>query len=398
MNRVPLSELVKFVGGGTPRRDRPDFWNGDIPWVSCKDLNGALRISSSQESITEEGLRSSASNLIPTGSLLVATRMSLGKAVINEVPVAINQDLKAALCSPQLDTRYLLWFWLSQAATLNRLGSGATVKGVTLGQVSNITIPLPPLEEQKRIAAILDKADAIRRKREQAIQLADEFLRSLFLDMFGDPVQNPKGWPVRRLGTAALRFSDGPFGSNLKTEHYVDSGIRVVRLQNIGAGTFRDGDKAFISEQHAETISRHLCQVGDLLIATLGSPNLRACILPETVGSAINKADCLRLKPDPRIANAPYLCWLLNSPQVLVACSDAIHGQTRSRISFGYLRDLEIITPPIQLQNEFAARVEFVREVRSLENRGLELSQEIAKSVNATAFGATSIDRNRSKV
>ena len=392
MNLVPLGSVCEIIMGQAPEGSSYNHSQEGVPL-----LGGAGDFGEDHPRCKKH--TSSPTKLSRDGDLLLCIRATIGDINWSDGVYCLGRGVAALRPkNGAVDINYVANYLRANVSELNNLGRGSTFKQISRDDISEFTIPLPPVEEQKRIAAMLDKADAIRRKRDQAIQLGDDFLRSLFLDMFGDPVRNPKGWPVRRLGTAALRFSDGPFGSNLKTEHYVDSGIRVVRLQNIGAGTFRDGDKAFISEQHAETISRHLCQVGDLLIATLGSPNLRACILPETVGSAINKADCLRLKPDPRIANAPYLCWLLNSPQVLVACSDAIHGQTRSRISFGYLRDLEIITPPIQLQNEFAARVEFVREVRSLENRGLELSQEIAKSVNATAFGATSIDRNRSKV
>src|SRR5690606_13505767 len=116
-----------------------------------------------------------------------------------------------------------------------------------------------PLPEQKRIAAILDKADAIRRKRQQAIQLADDFLRAVFLNMFGDPVTNPKGWPRAALPDVAEKFTDGPFGSNLKSSHYVEEGVRVIRLQNIGVGSLLDDDLAFISEEHYQSLPRNHC-------------------------------------------------------------------------------------------------------------------------------------------
>lgn len=107
-----------------------------------------------------------------------------------------------------LDTRYLFYFMDKYVERLRELSIGGVIKYIKLGMLTDAEIPLPLLPEQKRIAAILDKADAIRRKRQQAIQLADDFLRAVFLDMFGDPVTNPKGWEVKPLGDV-LKLSSG---------------------------------------------------------------------------------------------------------------------------------------------------------------------------------------------
>ena len=195
---VLLGDLITTKGGGTPSKKVKEYWDGHIPWASVKDLTG-IYLSKTQDYITEEGLKNSASNLIPEGNIILATRMVVGKACINTFPVAINQDLRALFCSDRILPNYLLWFLLSSSHILERQASGATVKGITLDAISNLQIPLPPLEEQKRIAAILDKADRIRRKRQEAIRLTEELGRSIFLDMFGDPVTNPKGWEVASL-------------------------------------------------------------------------------------------------------------------------------------------------------------------------------------------------------
>jgi type I restriction enzyme, S subunit len=196
---VNLGELVTIRGGGTPDRKNPNYWGGSIPWASVKDLK-SLVLKSTQEFITEEGVKSSATNVIPPGTVIIGTRMAVGKACITELSVAINQDLKALFCSPKLLPQYLLWFLTCSSQQLENQATGATVKGVKIDALNMLKIPLPPLEEQRRIAAILDKADEVRRKRQQAIALTEELLRSLFLDMFGDPVTNPKGWEVVKLG------------------------------------------------------------------------------------------------------------------------------------------------------------------------------------------------------
>ncbi len=232
--------------------------------------------------------------------------------------------------------------------------TGTTRGKLTKTSASQIPVTLPPLPEQKRIAAILDKADAIRRKRAQALQLADEFLKAAFLDMFGDPVTNPKGWPERKLMALAQHMTDGPFGSNLKTEHYTDSGVRVIRLQNIGTGKFIDEDKAFVSEAHFDSLSRNHCFPGDVLIGTLGDPNLRACILPPCIKQALNKADCVLFRPSTNVL-PDYVCWLLNTGGVLHKVAGHIHGQTRSRISSGQLKSLMVPMPPKELQKAFGS-------------------------------------------
>lgn len=194
---IPLGELVDFEGGGTPSKAVATYWNGGIPWASVKDILG-IELSKTCDSISAEGLANSASRLVPAGNVIIPTRMALGRAAINTIDVAINQDLRVAYSRGSIDERYLLWFIIANSQKIESLGSGATVKGITLDKLRGLTIPIPhkngkpDLEEQKRIAAILDKADAIRRKRQQALRLTDDFLRSLFLDMFGNPALSPK--------------------------------------------------------------------------------------------------------------------------------------------------------------------------------------------------------------
>lgn len=242
-------------------------------------------------------------------------------------------------------------------AQITKSARGAAQPGVNATTLKALKIPLPPLAEQRRIAEILDKADALRAKRRAALAQLDTLTQSIFLEMFGDPATNPKGWPREAIGSLAKKFSDGPFGSNLKSDHYTDCGVRVIRLQNIGVGEFVDDDKAFISEEHFGSLKKHECLPGDVLVGTLGDPNLRACIQPKWLARALNKADCVQLRPDQGVANAEYLCALLNCPSTERMAQCLVLGQTRSRISMGRLRGLLVPRPPIELQNEFSLLV-----------------------------------------
>jgi len=380
VKRVLLSDVVHFVGGGTPRRDQPDYWDGPIPWVSCKDLTGKLHLNSAIESITEKGLRSSASNLIPSGSLLVATRMSLGKATINNVPVAINQDLKAAVCDSSLDVRYLLWFWLSQAGALNRLGSGATVKGVTLDQIGRITIPLPPLEEQKGIAAILDKADAIRRKREQAIHLANKFLRSLFLDMFGDPVRNPKDWPMVPISELGSIVS-GSTPSREVPENFGGS-IPWATTAEVNGSTISDTLEK-VTEQGAKSARLKINPPGSILVAMYGQGMTRGRCALLGLPSTVNQA-CGVLLPSDHYEPAFMLAQLNLAYNQLRALG---RGGNQPNLNLQILGSFMVILPPVVSQRKFAERVHAVNLSTNVMRSSLAKCGHLNVRLGSSYFG-----------
>ena len=151
--------IEKFIGGGTPSRSNPQYWDDEIPWVTVKDF-ATFNPRYSQEAITKVGLQNSASHLIPKGTLITSTRMALGKAVVYEVDVAINQDLKALFPKPVLATQYLYFWFQYYGQSIDELGSGSTVKGISLPDLKKIEFRLPSRPEQTAIAAILSDMDA----------------------------------------------------------------------------------------------------------------------------------------------------------------------------------------------------------------------------------------------
>ena len=146
---VRLGEVVlSNIGGGTPSKSNPSYWNGNISWASVKDLAmDSLNLKNTFDKISELGLCNSTSNLIPSGTIVICTRMGLGKIVISDIDVAINQDLRALIFSNFIFKKYFVYFY----KTLKFNGQGLTVKGITLDEIYNTLFPLPPLPEQKRI-------------------------------------------------------------------------------------------------------------------------------------------------------------------------------------------------------------------------------------------------------
>jgi len=163
--------LKEIKGGGTPSRKKPTYWGGTIPWASVKDLNGVY-LRNTEEYITQEGLNNSASNLIPAGAVIIATRMALGKVVRFSCDVAINQDLKALFPKKELSSDYLFYWLLLQASLIETLGAGSTVKGIRLETLRALKLMLPPIDEQKKIVAILTGVDeALNIEQDKMLQL-----------------------------------------------------------------------------------------------------------------------------------------------------------------------------------------------------------------------------------
>lgn len=154
-----LGEVCKVVGGGTPSKNRLEFYGGAINWASVRDLNSETLLTT-EHTITTLGLQNSSTNLIPKNNVIFASRVGLGKVCITKIDVAINQDLRAPIPKNpnQLDVVYLFRWFQNRRDIIIKAGQGATVQGITLPFINNLTISLPPLSEQQRIVSIIDKA------------------------------------------------------------------------------------------------------------------------------------------------------------------------------------------------------------------------------------------------
>jgi type I restriction enzyme S subunit len=345
-----LGSLVDIRGGGTPSKAVPEYWGGGIPWASVKDFK-STEISTTADSITLEAIKNSATHLIPAGSIIVPTRMALGKVAVNTVDIAINQDLKALIVKDanKLDQRYLLRFLESKSDFLESQGKGATVKGITLDVLRDLEIPLPPLAEQKRIAAILDKADAIRRKRQQAIKLADEFLRSVFLDMFGDPVSNPKGWPCLKLEN--LVSKPITYGI-LKPEEFVPNGIPMLRIQDLTQGIIDTASEFhLVSEKLSCQYKRTILEGGEIVISLVGSIGIVARVPYELHGANVHRnLGVIQLK-DSSIAE--YITSFMQLPQFMQILERVSKGGVHKLLNLADVKEIEIPMPTLDVIEKY---------------------------------------------
>ena len=270
-----LGNLISIVGGGTPSKEVSEYWNGCIPWATVKDLKNNY-LFKTQDSISQTGLDNSSSKVVKSGGLIIATRMAVGKVVIPQIDVAINQDLKGITCKDELDSKFLYYFFKSKENFFNSLATGATVKGIKINHIADIKIPLLPLPVQQKIAAILDVADALKQKDKALIVKYDELTKSLFLDMFGDPVTNPMAWKMEKLGlscTVIRGSSPRPKGD---PRYYGGTVPRLMVADVTRDGMYVTPKIDFLTEEGSKK-SRPM-KKGDMVMAVSGKPGIPAIL------------------------------------------------------------------------------------------------------------------------
>lgn len=354
-----LGSLVSVTGGGTPSRSVADYWNGLVPWATVKDFKD-VELSATEETITQAGVENSATNVVDPGSIIVPTRIALGKVAINTIPLAINQDLKALRTNGRVDTRYLLHFLLTQAPRVEARGVGSTVKGITLDVLREIQVPFPrDLNEQRRIAAILDKADVIRRKRHQALAETDALLRAAYLQLVG--LRNPDHnlWPVLRIEELAAQHRNamrtGPFGSDLLHSEFVDHGIAVLGIDNAVQNRFAWDERRFITPEKYEKLQRYRVFPGDVIVTIMGTTG-RSTVVPDDIPEAITTKHLATITPDRTRVHPAFLSFAIHSdPLIIRQIAKANKGAIMAGLNLGIIKALEIPLPPLHLQQRFAA-------------------------------------------
>ncbi|UTO03812.1 restriction endonuclease subunit S [Serratia nematodiphila] len=318
-------------------------------------------LDSTLDSITLLGVRNSATSVIPAGNIIVPTRMALGKVAINTIDLAINQDLKALFIKDNdiVDRDYLFRWLESQSSLIESEGKGATVKGITLPFLKGLNVPIPPINEQKRIAAILDKAEGIRQKREQAMKLANDFWRTTFLNMFGDPVENPKNLkkaPITELAEVITGFA---FKSNEYISDAPES-VRLCRGANTLTGYLDWADTKFWPKNKLEKLDNYLIKASDIILAMDRpwiSSGLKVCIFPENQRETYLVQRVARLRPRcESYTNYIYSC--IKSPAFEKHCYPT--ETTVPHISPVELKNFEILIPPDELMVNFHSIVSII--------------------------------------
>lgn len=347
---VKLDSLVEILSGFAFKSENFNNAGDGLPLVRIRDVVPGV-------SDTYYSGEYSSEFLLSDGDLLIGMDGDFNRAKWNGGRALLNQRVcKITAKSESLDQGYLYHFLPKALDKIHAETPAVTVKHLSVKGIRAIEIPLPPLAEQKRIAAILDKADAIRRKRQQAIELADEFLRSVFLDMFGDPVTNPKGFKTRFLSDFYIDGKSGtkcgPFGSALKKDEYTGSGIPIWGMDNITLnGEFIDVPSQWVSEEkYRELESYSLCQ-GDVIISRAGTVGKMGVVRSVSQRSLIS-TNLIRVRFGSMLL-PEYFVSLMTYCKGRVGRLKVGPDGAFTHMNVGVLDTLEFPYPPIQLQESY---------------------------------------------
>ena len=197
MEKCKIGDICKIVSGSTPKTNIEEYWDGDVNWITPAELNeNTYIINESARKITELGVQKTGLTPLPEGTVILSSRAPIGKVAIAGCEMYCNQGFKNLICSEKINNRYLFWFLKSKTDFLNSLGRGATFKELSKQIVASIEINLPNMEEQLNIVKRMEKISEIIQLRTQEVKQLDNLVKSRFIEMFGDPEQNPMGWPV----------------------------------------------------------------------------------------------------------------------------------------------------------------------------------------------------------
>jgi type I restriction enzyme S subunit len=283
------------------------------------------------------------------------------------------------LASPQ----YIWWTINFFADHLRSLGRGATFLQINRSDIDNLAIPLPPLAEQRRIAAILDQADALRRKRREVLGLLEHLIGALFEEMFSTTGND---WPVTSIGELSTDIRTGPFGSQLLHSEFVSDGIAVLGIDNVVANTFRWGERRFITSEKYAQLKRYTVKPGDVIITIMGTCG-RAAIVPQDIPVAINTKHlcCITLDTSKIIPEFLHAAFLLH-PQILKQLGLQTKGAIMPGLNMGIIKDLKLPVPPIDRQLRFRSKLEALATVRSNALRQRDHFEALFASLQRRAF------------
>jgi len=312
------------------------------------------------------------------GSSFGAFFWNRGKGFLNQHIFRVDVD------DDKIDKKYLRYAINSRLnLIIHQAHGGVGLKHITKKKLEAVQIPLPPLKEQKRIAAILDKADSVRQKRQQAIKMADNFLRSVFLDMFGDPTNNPKGFPV---GTIRDLLTEAKYGTAAKAD--VSEGeYPVLRMGNITyEGNWNLDDLKYLDLEEKEK-PKYLAETGDLIFNRTNSRELVGKTAVYSFDYPMALAGYLIRARTNEKGNPYYISAYLNSrhgKQTLVGMCKSIVGM--ANINAQEMQDIKILIPPVELQEKYSDIESEVRQRLSKMSNFLHQSERIFSSISQSFF------------
>ena len=383
---LSLGDLCDVVGGGTPAKDKPEYYNGDIPWATVRDMRSEV-IVETEFRITREAVAASATNIIPSGSVVIATRVGLGKVCLVARPTAINQDLRGIVPrNPErLLVRYLFWWLKSVARLIQNEGTGATVQGVKLPFIKSLQIPLCSVSEQRRIVSILDEAfegiATAKANAEKNLQKSRDLFASSLASFFD------AGWPRVRIEDACESVMD----CVNKTAPTVSEPTiyKMIRTTNVRDGVLNLDSVKYVSEETFKIwIRRQKPQRGDVIL-TREAPMGEVGML-ESDDHIFLGQRLVSYRSDSAKLENRFLLYALQSDCLQRQIHDLASGSTVQHMRVPDSKNLKLPLPDISEQQAVVQKLDAIRratvELTLIYSRKVSALDELKKSLLHQAF------------
>ena len=294
----------------------------------------------------------------------------------------IKNTIRFWSTSSEVDNRYLYWATANEDIWPKR---GAAQPFITIGDARQLLIPLPDIEHQRRIAAILDQAETLRAQRRTALALLDRLTQSLFLDMFGESVTNPKGWQLEKLGKLTSKMGSGstPTGGDAA---YKTEGISLIRSLNVHDGQFKYKNLAYIDQVQAAKLSNVQVAEGDVFLNITGASVARVCRAPADVLPARVNQHVMIVRPSAALNGVFLERMLLSDTMKRALLQIGGAGATREAITKAQAEESLVPLPPLPLQQTFATRIASNEALKATHRRALAALDALFASLQQRAF------------
>jgi type I restriction enzyme S subunit len=377
MQSASLKDLCKFLNGGTPSKKRPEFFRGEIPWISSADIRDGS-ITPPRNHITKQAIVESATNLVPKGTVLLVTRTGVGKVAVAPFDLCFSQDITAVIPrnEEQLHPEYLAYFLLSCEPSIRAQQRGATIQGVTREALVGLKVPLVSKDMQRQIVRRLDLTRTLKQTRATILEGLEKYLHSLFIEMFGDPATNPNKFPIFRLDQITEIGSGITKGKKYGTKQLVE--VPYIRVANVQAGYLDLKQIKTIEVAEAE-IERYLLKVGDVLMTEGGDWDKlgRGAVWDNFISPCIHQNHIFRVRPNAKKILPFYLDALLQTSYAKSFFQRASKQTTNlATINKTQLSAFPIPLPPIEIQSRFCEQRKILTQLMlKMEKSATELNK-----------------------
>ena len=352
-----LRDICRFQSGGTPSRGTPAYFNGNIPWITTVALNGDV-IDGNQaiEWITDEAIAKSAAKIVPPHSVMIGTRVGIGKVAINSVPMSTSQDIISliGIDENKWDKKFICHLITANKEHLNSQARGATIKGIKIEVIADLVLPEISVKEQARVSEIIGKVDALICMQQQMARNLDQLIKSRFVELFGATDR----FETVPLADSVDEMFIGPFGSSLKNECFVaaDQGYCMVYEQKHAIKKTMDVETRFVDEKKYKELRRFTVQGGDIIVSCRGTIG-ETFIVPEDAPVGIMHPSIMKIRLKTAAYNRVFFNHLLQT--VLDRHEAEANGSgVKMAITATALGKELFIRPSMDMQEQFAAFVE----------------------------------------